>query len=312
VPQRVKCPYCGAEYEVPEGTVYAVCPFCGTVVELATGRRPPQQYYPPRLEEQDAFAAAVSRASQLPGAPGRLAEEAAAASSELHYVPLYVCRAEAREASGGCPTVVEMAEKAMLAARPGVLPGLGHGYRFPSTGRAAYDPEKARGAVFHQAELDPGEACREAVEEAASAARGEALLSGCPGIVEASHRLLGVAHYPFWLIRYTHPSAPGQSFAALVDAVDATVVYAEYPVPAAGRERLAALAATALGASVAASALVGVALHTLLLSLPAGAAAALAAATPFLARAVARKGVYRYQPPRVQKTVIVLEEERRA
>ncbi len=308
---RVRCPYCGAEYEVPEGTVYAVCPFCGTVVELATGRRPPQQYYPPRLEEQDAFAAAVSRASQLPGAPRGLAGEAAPMGSELHYVPLYVCRAEAREASGLCPTAAEVLERAVLAARPGVLPGLGHGYRFPSAGRTAFDPEKARGAVFHQAELDPGEACREAVEEAASAARGEALLSGCSGEVEVSHQLLGVAHYPFWLIRYTHSSAPGQSFTALVDAVDATVVYVEYPIPMAGRERLAGLAALALGASAGAAAAVAAALHTPL-ALLSGAAAGLAAAAPFLARAVARKGTYRYHPPRVQKTVTVLEEERRA
>ncbi|MEM3326888.1 MAG: transcription factor IIB, partial [Thermoproteus sp.] len=30
---KVRCPYCGAEYEAPDGAAFTVCPYCGTVLK---------------------------------------------------------------------------------------------------------------------------------------------------------------------------------------------------------------------------------------------------------------------------------------
>jgi hypothetical protein len=166
---RIRCPYCGAEYEVPEGVGYAVCPYCGTTVRIETMETMPQYYYPRRLSEHDAYAAALSRASQMPGAPRRLRDEATFLKAGLHMVPLYLCRASAEAVEEKCRTAREEKEKPLLATRGEPLPGLPESYPFPSTGRAPYTPGAA-GSVekFHQVEKPPEPLCEKLADEAAS------------------------------------------------------------------------------------------------------------------------------------------------
>ncbi len=299
----VKCPYCGASYSVPEGAVYAVCPYCGTVVELSTGRSPPQYYYPPRLGERDAFLAAVARVAQLPSAPSDAVEASTYTGGRLVYVPLYLCRASA--SSPGCEGTETVLEEAVLATTR-APPGVDKGYRFPAAGREPYDPSRAGGAEFRQADVPPAEPCAALEARARDTAASKAVLSGCSPVVEAGAELKGVAHYPFWLVRYRHP-AGSREYRAVVDAVDANVVYVEYPVPPAGRATMLTLAAAALGSSAAVGAVAAAAAHALL-ALPAAVAAGLAAGTPFLRRAAARTGVYKRRPVKVERTIVVLED----
>ena len=305
---RVTCPYCGAVYEAPEGVGYAVCPYCGTTVRVETGEAVPQYYYPPRLSEQDAYAAAISRASQMPGAPRRLAEETVYSGGELHMVPLYICRAEAAAVDESCSTARELVEEPLLATREEPLPGVETGYPFPSAGRAPYSPEMARGAVFHQAERGPEEGCSRLEARAARRAAREASLSGCVAEARSSHTLLGVAHYPFWLIRYRHPLR-GEPLQAVVDAVDATVVYAEYPIPGARRLVLAGLAAAAYAAGLAVGAAAAVKTGSMD-PLLGSALAATGAALPGLRRAATGLGRYRLRARAVEETVVRLVEKR--
>ena len=307
---RVRCPYCGAEYQVPEGVGYAVCPYCGTTVSLETGETLPQYYYPPRLEEHDAYAAALSRASQMPGAPRSLAQEASFSKAGLHMVPLYLCRASA-QALDGCETAREEREKPLLATRGEPLPGLPEDYPFPSAGRAPYSPGMLeRVERFHQAEKPPGPLCEALAEEAAKAASREALLAGCTGAVEKKHQLLGVAHYPFWLIEYQHPLSK-EPLRAVVDAVDATVVYAEYPIPGSRRATLLATAAAGYAAALLAGAAAAAQLHSAAPLLGA-ALAGLGAAAPGLRRAVARRRRYRLSANPVPPADVRLAEKRQA
>lgn len=307
--RRIRCPYCGAEYEAPEGVEYAVCPYCGTTVRIETGETAPQYYYPPRLAEHDAYAAALSRASQMPGAPRDLQETAAFSRAGLHMVPLYICHASARAREESCRTAAEEAEEAALATGPEPLPGLPQDYPFPSTGRVPYSPGVVeRVERFHQATRPPGDLCRALEMSVSSRAFSEAMLSGCSGEVEASSRLLGVAHYPFWVVHYTHPLGK-QPYTAVVDAVDATVVYVEYPVPGSRRLTLLGLAAAGYAAGLAAGAAVAAYLHAAGPLLGAAAVAA-ASAAPHLRRAAARRGRYRLSASTVPASVTRLMEER--
>jgi hypothetical protein len=307
---RIRCPYCGAEYEVPEGVSFAVCPYCGTVVRVETGEEVPQYFYPPRLGEHDAYAAALSRASQMPGAPRGLSEQAVYRRGELHLVPLYICRASAAALEERCSTAREEREATILATRGEPLPGVGSGYPFPTAGRVPYDPSLVKGSVFHQADRGPEEGCARLEEEAARAASREAVLSGCSGGIEKTSKVLGVAHYPFWLIEYSHPLRR-EPLRAVVDAVDATAVYVEYPVPGARRALLAGLAAAGYLSALATAAAVAAWGH-LPQALLGGAAVGLAAAAPGLRRATARLGRYRLRAGRVEETVVRLSERRRA
>ena len=293
---RIRCPYCGAEFEAPEGFRYVVCPYCGTVIEAGTGRRSESWVYPVRLEEQDAYTLAVSRASQLPGAPRDIESRASYAGGELHYIPLYVCRA--RALARGCPGAGEELEETAAAAAVEWLP---EGYRFPAAGRVAYDPSTARRGVFHQVERGWEEVCTSLRSRASAAAAAEAVFSGCtPEGLESDAELVGIAHYPFWLIRYGYPL--GGEYLAAVDAVDGEVVYAEYPIPAGGRAALLAAAAAALASGAAAGAAVAHLAHQAVAL--AGALASLAAAAPFLGRAAARRGRYRLEPWSSRETIV--------
>ncbi len=292
---RLRCPYCGAEFEAPSGFRYVVCPYCGTIVDTGTGGRSESWVYPVRLEEQDAYTLALSRAAQLPGAPPGIVDEAAPGGGELHYLPLYICAARARAV--GCEGAEEELEAAGAAAEAEWLP---RGYRFPAAGRVAYDPSTARRGVFHQVARGGEELCSRLRSRAESEALGEALFSGCtPERVESDARLLGVAHYPFWLIRY---SWGGGEYLAAVDAVDGNVAYLEYPIPLARRGLLLAAAAVAAVSGLAAAAAVAAAAKAAAAA-AAGGVGGLGAALPFLRTAVARRGRYLMPQPRVERSV---------
>ena len=206
--RRLQCPYCGSVFEAPRGAVYAVCPYCGTTVVAKTGEEAPRQYYyPPRLGDGEAFLLAVSRARMLPGAPADIAEAASLARSELHYLPLYICSAEAW--MEGCEGAREEREETWLATSRPPLPGLEHGYRFPAVGREPYDPRRARRGMFYQPDASPEPRCSALRARVEYRAAGEARLAGCRGGVESRAVLVGVAHYPVWLVESTATRWPG-------------------------------------------------------------------------------------------------------
>lgn len=104
-----------------------------------------------------------------------------------------------------------------------------------------------------------------------------------------------------WLIKYQYPSSQ-QHYRALVDAVDANVLYLEYPIPLERRVLLLGGAATALGTSIALAIIATIATHSPLYLaswLP-----GVAAATPFLTKAVSRTGRYKMRETKVEETVI--------
>ncbi len=292
--RRVRCPYCGAVFEVPEGVEYAVCPYCGTVVEIEKGSRIASHYYPIRLEEDDARYAALSLASQMPGAPEDIASSARVTRMELHVVPLYVCRV-----SASCGELTVEREEGVLASRE-PLPGLTRGYRFPSMGREAYNPGVfGRVDRFHQVEVPASTACSTLAERLGATLSLEAMLAGCNTTPSLSSSVLGLAHYPFWLVEYEHPLTP-KPLKAVVDAVDARVVYLEYPRSLAKRAMLAAISV----AGLLLAAVLGTAAATIaqldwpisLAPLASSLLAAGATVSPGLRRAASRIGVYTWSP----------------
>lgn len=298
MPRRIKCPYCGAEFEAPSGFSYVVCPYCGTTIRVDTGEAMDTYTYPVRVEEQEAYYLVVSRASQLPAAPSNIAEESSYVSSTLHYVPLYVCRARAR--APGCEGAEEEEERAFPAA-PDTVPGFTDDYQFPAAGRSPFDPATAKRGVFHQVSRGHTDKCRELRLRVAARAEREARLARCTSSVESGSELIGLAHYPVWLVKYRHPAAD-KALRGLVDAVDANVVYVEYPIPSEKRAEMTAAAATAIGVSI----VIAVAATTLArdAAFIASWLPGIGAAIPFLRKTVSRIGRELMRRPRVEKVVI--------
>ncbi len=208
-------------------------------------------------------------------------------------MPLYVCRV-----SISCDSLVLDSEEAVLASRD-PLPGLESGYRFPSTGREAYNPGVyGHVDVFHQVNTPVSTACLTVASRLEPFLRMKAVLAGCESPSSAKHEAIGVVHYPFWLLVYTHPLAP-RPLKAVIDAVDARIVHLEYPRSLARRMPLAAIStaglATAAILGALASSITSLGWPATLAPLASSLLAAGVAVSPGLRRAAGRVGVYTWR-----------------
>ena len=308
---RVKCPYCGAEFNAPSGVKYIVCPYCGTTILAETGERAENQYYyPARLADNDAFLLAMARASMLPGAPSDIAERAVYKSAELHYLPLYICRVEASVPECG-EQASEHTSMAFLALKDPPL-HVPREYRFPAVGRVPYDPREAARGKFYQPDVNPDHKCVVEEQRLRGKVLEEARIAGCkpPLSPQTSSRVEGIAHYPVWRITYSHPAA-SRDLEAVVDAVDAQLIYLEYPIPLVKRAMLTGAGLLALIIGVAVGAGIGVAIHHLVYGLAGGFLGGLISGIPAFATSASRIGRHRYRVARVERTLI-REEERKS
>jgi len=289
--KTLTCPYCGARFEVPETVSVAVCPYCGTTVWAATGEVFKEHYmYDLRVEYNRAFDAARMTAQRQFAAPDDLYDAASPAAGALHFLPLYLYHVSVRAECPGNPNAGLEEEFASLLATRSPPEGFPLGYRFPVRGRRFFEPAKLERGRYHQPDLDP----KELLSKAAARARARALREASeecddPNLVDET-KWVGIVHYPVWEVRYTYA---GRTYRALVDAVDGTVVYLEYPIGAKERGMLlAAAAGAALGGAV-----LGAVAGALAGAPAAGAAggllAGLAGSVPPLRMGAARIGRYR-------------------
>ena len=291
MPRVMKCPNCGAEFEVPQTVSIAVCPYCGTTVWTATGEVYREHYmFELRVEPNRAFDAVRSIAQRQFAAPEDVASEASPRDFYLHFIPLYLYHVRVRAVCPGNPEAGHEEEYRSLPALEPLPRGVPQGYLFPTRGRVYFKPSLLRRGRYHQPNLDPEKLKAVASARAAARAREEALNEcDAPQLVDET-RWLGVVHYPFWEVTYAYS---GREYKAVVDGTDASVVYMEYPIG--GKER-GLLLALGLG-GMAAAALLGLALGAHLGHPAAGAAGGAGSAVPAAAvglrMGTARRGIYK-------------------
>ncbi len=244
---HVKCPYCGAEYRVPETVSYATCPYCGTTFKLdKPGEKIEHFLFKMQYDKNDAFRIAKEIGAHQVGVVEDLADAASFDSAKLYYVPVYIyeiniktpCKGEKEEVNenGEIDLSIHGGEEVGYTITPALrnLPiPLPPNYGFPARARMYFKPTVLKNGVYLQPELDPYQVFEEIKKPSLRQAIEEAKIA-CPegyDIIDKS-RYLGIAHYPFWLITYTYQ---GQKYQALVDAADGTLVYLEYPLSMKGR-----------------------------------------------------------------------------
>lgn len=275
---KVRCPYCGAEYEAPDNAQYLVCPYCGTV--LREGKVFESVYiFDPRLDKTAAFNRLMNMKPWA--SPRDLDSSATPSSAELHFVPLYLYHVYFEPLE----ELATYAAALALEKPPFHIP---EEYQFPTRWRTAFKPSLERRAVFHQPQLNPDEAWNRVSEKYLEEAKYYA--SAFKTAVTVKTRFEGMAYYPFWALKYAYK---GKEYSAVVDAAEGDVVYMEYKVSGRGRAASLAIAGIILGGS----ALIGAVLGSYLGSTLAGLCGALlegvvgsAAALSYAAR---RKAVYR-------------------
>ncbi len=317
---RVKCSFCGAAFYVPKHVKYATCPYCGTTVALETRKslEETRQHYMFRVyvSGNKAYDVAMGFASAQWGAPSDLRERSSLTGMRLHYIPLYIYEINITADCKGfkksimpliyveryLPYVMKKAgEEAAQVSAPAIAPlpiPVPPTYGFPARGREYFRPSKLKQGRYYQPNLDPDKVLERlkrgyrerAMEEAAEACN----LVHAEITIEDKSRLIGLAHYPFWEITYSYG---GETYRAVVDAADSTVVYLEYPIAA--RSRLIGLAGAAgllLGSAVLGGIITAIAGPHLLAGAAAGFAASLPGAYQLLTRSGTGRGVYRFRP----------------
>ena len=289
--KTIKCPYCGAVFEVPETVSIAVCPYCGTAVWQATGEVFNEHYmFEVRYEYNRAFDAARMVAHRQFAAPDDLYESAQPKGGFLHFIPLYLYHISVRAECPDNPEAGLEEDYAAVLAIKKPLEGMPESYRFPVRGRRFFEPARIERGRYYQPELDPKQLIPKVSESAKKRALREAL-DACrdPKLVDET-KWLGIVHYPVWEIKYAYR---GKEYRALVDGSDGSVIYLEYPIG--GKER-GTLLAMGFGGILASIVLGGI-VSAVAAGSPAGAAGGLLAGLgllyPTLRLGAARKGIYK-------------------
>jgi predicted RNA-binding Zn-ribbon protein involved in translation (DUF1610 family) len=224
----VRCPYCGYEFKVPGTVSIAVCPACGTTIWIETKEVFKEHYmYPIQYEYNRAYDTAIGVAERQFAAPEDLREMASPTGGQIHYVPLHLYHVRV---VASCPENPEAGLEESWVSRLAVTQppkGLVEEYKFPTRGRRFFEPRTLERGRYYQPDIPPEKLLNEVSARATLKATREAFNWCDNPKVENKTRWVGLVHYPFWEVRYCYGK---KEYYSLVDAVDGTVLYLEYPI----------------------------------------------------------------------------------
>ena len=291
--KQMRCPYCGASFEVPETVSIAVCPYCGTTIWQATGETFKEHYfYEIRVEYNRAFDNVRRIAQRQFAAPEDIADESSPTAGFMHFIPLYLYHVRVRAECPGKPEAgLEEEYRALLATRK-VPDGFPDNYKFPTRGRRFFEPSTLERGRYYQPEIDPKALLSAASERARRRAYREALNHCDSPSLKDETKWIGIVHYPIWEVRYSYR---GNEYRALVDASEGNVLYLEYPIGAKERGILLSLALGAIAAGLILGGAVGAALDHATAGAAGGILSSLPGAFSSLRLGAARVGRYRYR-----------------
>ncbi|RLE52305.1 MAG: hypothetical protein DRJ26_04875 [Candidatus Methanomethylicota archaeon] len=285
----MKCPHCGAEFDVPEGTTAAVCPYCGTTINMATKEIEAEHYIFPVIYNLDkAYKKLKAIISRQFGVPVDFSDSATLVHRQLHYIPLYVYHVEGKAICKDSE-VLEVDYVAVPALKLAPVP-IPENYRFPVRGRQYFKPAILEMGKYYSPALS-----REALEKFAKSKIYYRLLSearlSCPGApIEIKCKYEGLVHYPIWELIYTYQN---EKFKGVVDAVCGEVFFAEYPMSTLHRTISLGLAVGVVAGGLLVGLAIGFLLKSALTSAVGGLIAGIAGAFPPLTKSTFKKQEYK-------------------
>ena len=222
------CPYCGAEFEIPQGVPIATCPYCGTSIKVETGEHFKEHYlFRVNYDYNAAYEKLLAVVSREVGSPKDLSTSSAPTGGTLYFIPLYVFHIDLKAMHGRGKVSEEVEDVATLASKDVPVP-IPEGYKFPVRGRLYFDPKVVKGGKYLSPLIDPEKALQLVESPFRDKVMKEALLETGSKLIkiESHSEFIGLAHYPFWEVKYSYK---GEEYRGYIDACDGTVVYAEYP-----------------------------------------------------------------------------------
>lgn len=305
---KFRCSFCSAELEVPKTYTYATCPYCGTTFRVDKPDAKVDHYlFTVSYDKNAGYRLVKEFALMQVGVAKDLDVNADFESAYQYFVPLYVyevnvkalCK-EGSEKTEEDKVEVDIhgGEEVAYVIVPAVnaIPiAIPSNYSFPARSRTYFKPSVIREGVYLSPTTDPETLFGKVKEPYISKTVSEAKTACGYGysLVDNS-KYIGIAHYPFWLIKYRYR---GREYTSILDAADGTVLYLEYPLDSSSRLKglVGGIAATAVAI------ILGGMLSLSLVSDSAGGVIGGAIASiPILFIALQKflrtRGVYRYKP----------------
>ncbi|MCS7364043.1 MAG: hypothetical protein NDF54_01225 [archaeon GB-1867-035] len=285
----MKCPHCGAEFNVPSGVTTAVCPYCGTTINLKTKEIEAEHYaFPIIYDTNKAYEKLKSIVSRQFGAPADLSKASNLTFRQLHYLPLYIFFIEGRAL---CKEVEVIETESVAIPALTMLPlEIPAKYRFPVRGRMYFKPSLVEAGKYYTPTMSREEAEKIAKMKIYYRLLGEVKLA-CPGSpIEIDCKYKGLVHYPIWELEYSYSN---ERFRGIIDAVCGEVFYAEYPMSTFHRTLALGLAAGMIIGGLIVGIGVGLFLKSIATSAIGGLIAGIVGAIPPLTKSAFRKQVYR-------------------
>lgn len=285
----MKCSHCGAEFKVPSEVTTAVCPYCGTTINLETKEVEAEHYaFPVIYDTGNAYQKLKSIVSRQFGAPANLSKASSLKFRQLHYLPLYVFFVEG---SALCEEAEVIEAESVAVSGLTILPlEMPVNYRFPVRGRMYFKPSLIEAGRYYTPNMSKEEAEKIAKMRVYYRILGEVNLA-CPGApIKIDCRYEGLVHYPIWELEYSYDN---EKFKGIVDAVCGEVFYAEYPMSTFHRTLALGLAVGMILGGLIVGIGVGLLLKSAAISAIGGLITGIVGAIPPLTRSSFRRQVYR-------------------
>jgi uncharacterized Zn-finger protein len=286
VDNMVQCPYCKAEFNIPEQIQYVTCPYCGTIFQISTGNIKSEDhfFYPINIDSTLAFKNLLSFLSRQYGAPKDI-NEASLIKRNLYYLPLHLYEGKgyAKCPNGG--EVYYETHDAFLALINPPIP-ITHEYKFPVRGKAYFKPSTLEYGKYYNPEIQEDGFNSFVKSTVYSRVSREIILSCTNPQINVDVRYEGLIHYPFWELIYNYNN---NSYKGIVDAVDGIVVYAEYPQELGHRRIFATIGIISIITGLVIGSVSGFFMNTLLLGILGGFIGGIASGLQLLLRSTKQK-----------------------
>ncbi len=233
----VKCPRCGAGFNVPDTIYYAVCPYCGTVLKIGAEGVEESNighfYYP--INQRDPYRDLIEYIYREGVVPDDFIDNSDLRDRKLYYIPLYSYYVEGDislyRLDKHITTYHYGDYVAVPAADAGIVSKLLAPWDTALEGKRFYTPDIREMGIYYEPAYHPLDSAwlAELVYKWWAMIRVKRELGEfywCDPAV-TSTEFTFVVHYPVWWIKYCYRE---RFYEAYVDGVDNRVIVAEYPV----------------------------------------------------------------------------------
>ncbi|MEM0062125.1 MAG: hypothetical protein QXT53_07625 [Ignisphaera sp.] len=167
-------------------------------------------------------------------------------------------------------------------------------YSFPARSRTYFKPSIIKEGIYLNPTLDPEVIFNKVKEPYTEKAASEARTAcGSSYRLVDNSRYVGIAHYPFWLVKYRYRD---RVYTSIVDAADDTVVYLEYPIDPVSRLKGLAGGVAAMAVAAIVGGLITMTLaNSTIYGVIGGALASAPALAVALQKLLRSRAVYRYK-----------------